>query len=308
MKSRHKKLALIGGALAIIGIIAALVLNALNSNIALYITPTDVAAGKAPQARCSASAAGQGRQHQAPGRWRDHQPSSITDTEKDITVQLQGHPPRPLQGRQRRRRPGQADADGTFTATEVLAKHDENYMPPEAAKAVERRPDPRRQQADAPASSRKPVSELLSMIPELGHFALILAALVALVLGTLPLIGAHHNRMAWVAVARPAAVGAGAAGHLLLRLPDAGFRRQRFLGGLCRPALQFAAPHPVPRRRVWGGHEGSLLLWMLMLTWWAFAVAMLSRQLPEHGRPRPRHARPGRLRLPALHPDHLQPL
>ena len=49
MKSRHKKLALIGGALAILGIIAALILNALNSNIALYITPTEVAAGKAPK-------------------------------------------------------------------------------------------------------------------------------------------------------------------------------------------------------------------------------------------------------------------
>jgi len=43
------------------------------------------------------------------------------------------------------------------------------------------------------------------MIPELGHFALILATLVALVLGTLPLVGAHKNRMTWVAVARPAA-------------------------------------------------------------------------------------------------------
>ena len=51
MKTRHKKLALIGGALAILGIIAALVLNALNSNIALYISPTDVAAGKAPQGK-----------------------------------------------------------------------------------------------------------------------------------------------------------------------------------------------------------------------------------------------------------------
>ena len=43
------------------------------------------------------------------------------------------------------------------------------------------------------------------MIPELGNFALILAALVAFILGTLPLIGAHRNQMAWVAVARPAA-------------------------------------------------------------------------------------------------------
>ena len=51
MKSRHKKLALIGGALAIIGLIAALVLNALNSNIALYISPSEVAEGKAPQGK-----------------------------------------------------------------------------------------------------------------------------------------------------------------------------------------------------------------------------------------------------------------
>ena len=51
MKSRHKKLALIGGALAVLGIIAALVLNALNSNIVLYFSPTEVAAGKAPQGK-----------------------------------------------------------------------------------------------------------------------------------------------------------------------------------------------------------------------------------------------------------------
>jgi cytochrome c-type biogenesis protein CcmE len=62
MKSRHKKLALIGGALAILGIIAALVLNALNSNIALYITPTDVAEGKAPQ--------GKAVPHRRPGQGR----------------------------------------------------------------------------------------------------------------------------------------------------------------------------------------------------------------------------------------------
>ena len=51
MKSRHKKLALIGGALAVVGIASALVLNALNSNIALYITPTEVAEGKAPSGK-----------------------------------------------------------------------------------------------------------------------------------------------------------------------------------------------------------------------------------------------------------------
>jgi hypothetical protein len=72
MKSRHKKLALIGGALAIIGIIAALVLNALNSNIALYITPTDVAEGKAPQGKPFRIGGLVKEGSLSAGRWRDH--------------------------------------------------------------------------------------------------------------------------------------------------------------------------------------------------------------------------------------------
>ncbi|MBP6188434.1 MAG: heme lyase CcmF/NrfE family subunit [Azonexus sp.] len=119
------------------------------------------------------------------------------------------------------------------------------------------------------------------MIPELGHFALILAALVSLVLGTLPLIGAHQNRLAWVAVARPAA----SAMALLVTFSFACLT-QAFVANDF--SVVYVAQHsnsllPLEYRvaAVWGGHEGSLLLWMLMLTWWAFGVAMLSRQLPE---------------------------
>ena len=118
MKSRHKKLALIGGALAIVGIIAALVLNALNSNIALYISPTDVADGKAPQGkvfRIGGLVKEGSLQRQADGVTIAF---IVTDTAKDVVAQ------------------GRMTGAGTFTASEVLAKHDENYMPPEAAKAV----------------------------------------------------------------------------------------------------------------------------------------------------------------------------
>ena len=90
MKPRHKKLALIGGALAVIGIIAALVLNALNSNIALYITPTDVAAGKAPQGkafRIGGMVKEGSLQRQADGVTVDF---VITDTDKDIPVAYTG--------------------------------------------------------------------------------------------------------------------------------------------------------------------------------------------------------------------------
>ena len=119
------------------------------------------------------------------------------------------------------------------------------------------------------------------MIPELGHFALILAALIALILGTLPLLGAHQNRQAWVAVARPAAVA-----FALLVTFSFGCLMQAFVANDF--SVLYVAQHsnsllPLQYRisGVWGGHEGSLLLWMLMLSWWTISVALLSRQLPE---------------------------
>jgi cytochrome c-type biogenesis protein CcmE len=136
MKSRHKKLALIGGALAIIGIIAALVLNALNSNIALYITPTEVAAGKAPQGK--AFRIGGLVKEGSLKRQEDGVTMAfvITDTEKEIPVNYKGILPDLFKEGKGAVAQGKLGADGSFTASEVLAKHDENYMPPEAAKAV----------------------------------------------------------------------------------------------------------------------------------------------------------------------------
>ena len=100
------------------------------------------------------------------------------------------------------------------------------------------------------------------MIPELGHFALILATLVALVLGTLPLIGAHNNRMTWVAVARPAA----SAMALLITFSFACLTQAFVVSDF---SVVYVAQHsnsllPIQYRvaAVWGGHEGSLLLWM----------------------------------------------
>ena len=119
------------------------------------------------------------------------------------------------------------------------------------------------------------------MIPELGHFSLILAAVVALVLGTVPLIGAHRNRLSWVAVARPAA----SAMALLVTFSFACLTQAFVTNDF---SVVYVAQHsntllPTAYRvaAVWGGHEGSLLLWIPMLTWWAFLVAMLSQQLPE---------------------------
>lgn len=136
MKTRHKRLALIGGALAILGIIAALVLNALNSNIALYISPTDVAAGKAPKDkvfRIGGLVREGSLKRQADGVTVSF---IVTDTDKDLTVNYKGILPDLFKEGKGVVAQGKLVADGVFVAQEVLAKHDENYMPPEAAKAV----------------------------------------------------------------------------------------------------------------------------------------------------------------------------
>jgi cytochrome c-type biogenesis protein CcmE len=135
MKPRHKRFAIIGGALASVAIATALVLNALDSNIALYVTPTEVAAGKAPQ----------GKAFRIGGMVKDGSIKRegvkvafvITDTAKDIPVAYSGILPDLFKEGKGAVIQGRLGSDGTFTATEVLAKHDENYMPPEAQHALD---------------------------------------------------------------------------------------------------------------------------------------------------------------------------
>ena len=137
MKSRHKKLLLIVIGLAILGLIATLVLNALNSNIALYISPTDVAAGKAPQGK--AFRIGGLVKPESIARQADGVTVSfiVTDTAQDIPVHYKGILPDLFKEGKGVVAQGKMNGDGVFVASEVLAKHDENYMPPEAAKALE---------------------------------------------------------------------------------------------------------------------------------------------------------------------------
>ena len=136
MKLRHKKLALIGGAPPLLGIFAALVLNALNSNIALYISPTDVKNGKAPADklfRIGGLVKEASIQRQADGVTIRF---IITDTENDIPVDYVGILPDLFMEGKGAVAQGRMLENGVFKAQEVLAKHDENYMPPEAAQAL----------------------------------------------------------------------------------------------------------------------------------------------------------------------------
>jgi cytochrome c-type biogenesis protein CcmE len=135
MKPRHKRIAIIAGGLAAIGIAAALVLNALDSNIALYVTPSEVAAGKAPKDK--AFRIGGMVKEGSIKRVNTTVSFVVTDTVKEIPVAYTGILPDLFKEGKGAVVQGKLGADGSFTATEVLAKHDENYMPPAAQHAVD---------------------------------------------------------------------------------------------------------------------------------------------------------------------------
>jgi cytochrome c-type biogenesis protein CcmF len=119
------------------------------------------------------------------------------------------------------------------------------------------------------------------MIPELGHFALILALLVATAMGGLSLAGGQRGRADWMALARPGA-------QALFLLTGFSFLCLSYAFYVNDFSVMYVAQHsntklPTIYRfaAVWGGHEGSLLLWLLMLTTWMMAVSLFSSQLPE---------------------------
>src|SRR5215468_4663375 len=119
------------------------------------------------------------------------------------------------------------------------------------------------------------------MIPELGHFALILALLVALAQGIVPLAGAAFDEPRLMALAKPAA----RAQFLLVALAFACLAAS-FVGNdfsVQNVATNSNSELPLHYRiaATWGSHEGSLLLWVLMLSGWTFAVTLFSRNLPQ---------------------------
>ncbi len=136
MKARHQRIALILGGLAVLGVIVALVLNAFNSNLVFFFSPTDVAQGKAPQGR--AFRIGGMVKEGSLQRGADGVTMRfvVTDTERDMSVAYKGILPDLFKEGKGVVAQGKLNDDGLFVASEVLAKHDENYMPPEAAQAV----------------------------------------------------------------------------------------------------------------------------------------------------------------------------
>lgn len=136
MKTRHKRIALIFGGLVILGAVVALVLNAFQSNLVFFFSPTQVAAGEAPRGkpfRVGGLVKAGSIVRAADGVTLRF---VMTDMEKEMTVAYQGILPDLFREGKGAVAQGKLADDGVFVASEVLAKHDENYMPPEAAQAL----------------------------------------------------------------------------------------------------------------------------------------------------------------------------
>ena len=135
MKPRNKRLIAIAGGLAVLGAAAALVLTAFQENLVFFFTPTQVAAKEAPTGRTFRIGGmvekGSVKREGVEVRF------VVTDTAKSIPVVYSGALPDLFREGKGVVAQGQLGPDGVFRAREVLAKHDENYMPPDAAHALE---------------------------------------------------------------------------------------------------------------------------------------------------------------------------
>jgi cytochrome c-type biogenesis protein CcmE len=138
VKARHRRFLWIGAGVAVLGVAAALVLNAFQSNLVFFFTPTQIAANEAPR----------GRAFRVGGLVVDKSLTRdadgltvhfvVTDTAASVPVVYKGILPDLFKEGKGVVAQGQIGPDGVFHASEVLAKHDENYMPPEAADAVKK--------------------------------------------------------------------------------------------------------------------------------------------------------------------------
>ena len=137
MKPRHKRIAIIAAGLGVLALASVLVLNAFRSNLVFFFSPSQVIANEAPRGKAfrigglvetgSVKRADDG----LTVRFR------VTDTAHTVVVVYTGILPDLFKEGKGMVAQGRLGADGVFTATEVLAKHDENYMPPDAAHAIE---------------------------------------------------------------------------------------------------------------------------------------------------------------------------
>ncbi len=301
MKPRHKRLAVIGGIVAAVGVAAALVLNAFQSNLVFFYSPSQVAAKEAPQGR-TFRIGGLVKEGSVKRDGTEVQ-FAVTDTAQTIAVHYQGILPDLFKEGKGVVAQGQLRGDGVFVAREVLAKHDENYMPPEAAEALKRAAKTNEKIGQHRGRRRQ------AMIPELGQIALLLALAVALVQGvcrsSAPRAAARRG---WRWRGRRRRRSSCWSRSRSPRWPYA-FAHNDFSVLYVAANSNSALPLHYRIAGVWGGHEGSLLLWLLMLNAVdAGGGAVQPPPAAAGGGAHPRRDGPGQHGLPAVHAADLQPV
>jgi len=147
VKPRHKRIAMVAGGLAALAVAASLILAAFQQNLVFFFTPSQVAANEAPQGKTFriGGMVENGSVKRQPDGVTVH--FIVTDTAKSVPVTYRGALPDLFREGKGVVAQGRVGADGVFQAAEVLAKHDENYMPPEAAEAVKRAQETNRKAA-----------------------------------------------------------------------------------------------------------------------------------------------------------------
>jgi cytochrome c-type biogenesis protein CcmE len=142
MKPRHRRAALIVAGVAVLGIATALILSAFRQNLVFFYTPSDIAANKAPADRLFR--VGGLVENGSVKREGVRVTFRVTDTANTVTVAYDGILPDLFREGKGVVAQGRIEQGGVFHASEVLAKHDENYMPPDAAHALEQAEKARR--------------------------------------------------------------------------------------------------------------------------------------------------------------------
>ena len=135
MKSRHKRFIIIVLGLLVLGAAATLILNAFQSNLVFFFTPSQVAQGEAP--RGTAFRVGGMVKEGSVVRDSENGRFVVTDTQQEVRVNYRGMLPDLFKEGRGVVAQGRLNEQGEFVASEVLAKHDENYMPPEAKHAMD---------------------------------------------------------------------------------------------------------------------------------------------------------------------------
>lgn len=160
MKKRHKRLALVLGGVAAVAVVATLVFKAFNSNMMFFYSPSDVMAKKAPvgQSFRLGGMVEEGTLERENDGLTVH--FMVTDNAKSIPVTYVGILPDLFREGQGVVAQGKLGHDGKFVADEVLAKHDENYMPPEVADAL-KRAEAQKKQTTTQQAAEEPGSQPL---------------------------------------------------------------------------------------------------------------------------------------------------